>query len=72
MFLHDLNFHDIARMLDDLGDERLMSSANFPQDPLKEVNDPAVHPVLPENPGPGAERCYVRLDHTECSVCGPK
>lgn len=72
VFLLDLNLHDIARMLNDLGDECLMSSAYFSQDPLNEVNDPAVHPVLPENSGPGAERCYVRLDHTECSVYGPK
>lgn len=68
VLLLDLYLHHIARVLNDLGDIRLVSSANFSQDPLNEVNDPAVNPILPEDSGPGAERCHIRLDHTECSV----
>lgn len=72
VLLLDLNLHYIARMLNDLGDERLMFSANFSQYSLEQVDNPAVQPILPEASGPGAERCHVRLDHTESTMYRPE
>ena len=68
----DLNFHDVARMLYDLRDNRLMSSSHLTQNALDQVHESAIHPELPENANAAAEGCAVGLDHAECAVYAPK
>jgi hypothetical protein len=72
VLLLDLDFADVARMLDDLGNVRLVSSANFACNALAEVSESTVHPVLPENTDAIAEGRKVGFDHAESSVDGPK
>lgn len=64
-------------MLDDLGDVRLVSSADLARDALGQVDKAAVYPVLPEDAYGGradgdAEGRRVGLDHAEGAVDGPE
>lgn len=72
VLLLDLNFANVAGMLDDLGDVRLVSSSYFTGDALGEVRKSTVHPVLPEDTDTVAEGRKVGLNHAEGSVDGPE
>lgn len=72
MLLLHLDLDYIAWMLNDFGYEGLVSSTNFSCNPLQQVNKAAVHPVLPEDTGPGTKRCSVSLDHAKCSMHRPE
>ena len=72
VLLLDLDFADVARVLNDLGNVRLVSSTNLTRNTLAQVSKSAPHPVLPENTDTVAERRKVRLDHAEGSVDGPE
>lgn len=68
----DLNLDDIARMLDDFRNKSFMSSSHLSSNPLGQIKECSVHPVLPENSDSSTERSEVRLDHAESSVNRPK
>jgi hypothetical protein len=72
VLLLDLHLTDIARMLNDLGDVRLVASTNLTRDTLAQIRKSSVHPVLPENTDTIAEGRKVRLDHAERTVDGPE
>ena len=72
MLFLDLNFADVARVLNDFGNVRLVSAPNFTSDTLSKVSEPTVHPVLPENTDTIAEWRKIGLDHAEGSVDRPK
>lgn len=72
MLFLDLHFANVARVLNDLGNVRLVSSPNFTSDTFSQVRKSTVHPVLPENTDTVAERRKVRLDHAERSVNRPE
>ena len=77
VLLLDLDLADVARVLDDLGNVRLVPAANLAGNALSQINVPAVHPVLPENSNgrcanAGAEGRNVRLDHAEGTVDRPE
>lgn len=59
-------------MLDDLGDECFVPSPNFSSDPFQQVNEAAVHPVLPEHTRACTERRGVCFDQTESSMDRPE
>jgi hypothetical protein len=71
VFLFNLNLHDVAGMLNDLGDECLMPPAYLPEDTLQQIDETSVHPILPKDASASTERLYVRLDHAPCSMNGP-
>ena len=75
--LLDLDLAHVARVLDDLGNVRLVSAADLASDAFGEVGEAAVHPVLPEDAdGLGAERGAewgeVGLNHAEGAVDRPE
>ncbi len=72
MLLLNLNLYDIARMLDDLGYEGLMTAPDLSQNSLDQINKSTIHPELPEDAGTCAERLSIGLDHAECTVNGPE
>lgn len=72
VFLLDLHFADVARVLNDLGDICLVSPTYFSRDTLGQICKAAVHPVLPEDTDAIAERRKVGRNHTEGSVNGPE
>ena len=72
MLLLDLNFADVAWVLNDLGDVRLVASTNLTRDTLAQIRESSIHPVLPENTDTVAEGRKVRLDHAEGTVYGPE
>ena len=72
VLLLDLNLADIARVLNDLGDVRLVLSPNFTGDTLSQVGKSTVHPVLPKDTDTIAEGRKVWLNHAEGSVNGPE
>ena len=77
VFLLDLDLAHVGRVLDDLGDVRLVLAADLAGDALGEIGEAAVHPVLPEHAdGLGAdadaEGRKVRLDHAEGAVDRPE
>ena len=45
----DLNFHHLARMLDDLGDESDATTADLTHETFDQVDDGTVDPELPED-----------------------
>jgi hypothetical protein len=72
MLLLDLDFANVAGMLNDLGNVRLVASSDLTRNTLTEVGESTVHPVLPENTDTIAEGCKVGLDHAEGTVNGPE
>lgn len=77
MLFLDLDLTDVAGVLDDLGDVRLVLAADLSGDPLGEVDEATVHPVLPKDTNSrradgDAEGGEVRLDHAESAVDGPE
>ena len=72
MFLLDLHFHNVAGMLDNLGNKGLVPSSDLTRDPLGKIREAAIHPVLPENTDSVTEWCEIRLDHAESAVDGPE
>jgi hypothetical protein len=72
MLFLDLDFADVARVLDDLGNVRLVSATNFASDTLSQVRESTVHPVLPENTDTITEWRKVGLNHAKGSVDGPE
>ena len=72
MLLLNLQLHDVAGVLDDFRDVRLVSSADFPHHSLDQVDEPAPHPVLVEDARTKAERLCICLDHAESSMDGPE
>jgi hypothetical protein len=68
VLLLDLNLTNVARVLDDLGDVRLVASSDLTRDTLSQVRESTVHPVLPEDTDTIAERCKIRLDHAKGSM----
>jgi hypothetical protein len=59
-------------MLDDLGNESLVSSSDLPGNPFCQVQEGTAHPVLPEDTDTSAERCKISLDHAECPMNRPE
>lgn len=72
VLLLDLNLANVAGMLDDLRDVRLVSSSYFTGDTFGQVGKSTVHPVLPEDTNTIAERCKVGLNHAEGSMNRPE
>lgn len=72
MLLLDLNLANVARMLNDLGDVRLVSSTYFAGNAFSQVGKSTVHPVLPEDTNSIAERRKIGLNHTEGSMDRPE
>jgi hypothetical protein len=72
MLLFDLNLADVAGMLNNLGNVRLVPSSNFTRDTLSEIRESTIHPVLPKNTDTVAEGRKVRRDHAESAVDGPE
>lgn len=72
MFFLDLNFADVARMLDHLRDESCMASSHFTGNSFGEVGKATDHPVLVEDTDAVAVWFPVILDHTEFAVNGPE
>jgi hypothetical protein len=68
----DLNFADVARMLNDLGNIRLVSSSDLTRNTLGQVRESTVHPVLPEDTDTVAEGRKVGRDHAEGSMNRPE
>ena len=68
----DLNFHHLAGMLDDLGDESDLTTTNLTHDTFDQVDDGTIDPELPEESSTVAEGWAVRLDHTEGTVHRPE
>jgi hypothetical protein len=67
-----LHLHNIAGMLNDLRNVRLVSSSDLAGDSLQQVDEASIHPVFPENTDSITEGCKIRLNHTEGSVDGPE
>lgn len=72
MFLLDLQLNDIAGVLDNLGNVRLVSSTNLPHHSFQQVDESAPHPILIEDTRTEAEGRCICLDHTECTMDGPE
>ncbi|KAK5630382.1 hypothetical protein RRF57_006097 [Xylaria bambusicola] len=77
VLLLDLDLADVAGVLDDLGDVRLMAAAHLSRDALCEVDEATVHPILPENADGrradrDTERRRVWLDHAEGAMDRPE
>jgi len=72
VLLLDLNFADIAGMLNDFRYVCLVSSSNFAGNALAKVRESTIHPVLPEDTDSIAEGRKIGFDHTEGAVNGPK
>lgn len=72
MLFLDLYLDHVAWMLDDLGDEGLVSATNLSEHPLNQIHKSTIHPILPENSSSRAEGCNVRLDHAKCPMDRPK
>jgi hypothetical protein len=72
MLFLDLHLANVAGVLDDLGNVRLMSSPDLTGDTFGQVRESTVHPVLPKDTDTIAERRKIRLDHTERSVNRPE
>lgn len=72
MFLLDLNLTDVAWMLNDLGNVRLVCASDLTSDSLRKISESTVHPVLPENTDTIAEGRKVGLDHAKRSMDGPE
>ncbi len=72
VFLLDLNLHHIARMLHHFGDVRPMAASHFPSNTFEEVDEPAIHPVLPEGTRSGTEWREVGFDHAKCAMNRPE
>jgi hypothetical protein len=72
VLLLDLNFADVARMLNDLGNVRLVSSSDLTRDALGQVRESTVHPVLPEDTDTIAEGRKIRRNHAEGAMDGPE
>jgi len=72
MILLDLNFNNVAWVLNDLTDESFVFSSDFTHGSFRQVNEATNHPKLPENTDSIAERLTVWLDHAECAMERPK
>jgi hypothetical protein len=64
-------------MLNDFRDVRLVPTTHFASNSFGQIDEAAIHPVLPEHTDRGStdrdtERCTIRLDHAEGAVDGPK
>jgi len=68
----DLDFADVARVLDDLGDVGLVPAPDFTRDALGKVREASDKPVLVENADAVAVGCTIILDHAEFAVDRPK
>lgn len=72
MLFHDLDFDDVGRVLNDLGDVGSVLSTDFTPGTFCEVAQSTGHPKLPENSNRGTEGSTVGLDHAERSVERPE
>jgi hypothetical protein len=72
VLLLDLDLANVAGMLNNLRDVRLVSSSNLAGDTLSQVRESTVHPVLPEDTNAVAERRKVGRDHAEGAVDRPE
>lgn len=72
VLLLDLNFADVAWMLNDLGNVRLVSSSNLTRDTFSKIRKSTIHPVLPEDTDAVAKGRKVGLNHTESSMDRPE
>lgn len=77
VLLFDLDLADLARVLDDLGDVRLVAAAELAGHALGEIAEAAVHPKLPKDAnGRGADARakwgHIRLDHAKGAVQRPE
>lgn len=77
MLLLDLNFADVAGVLNDLGDVSFVTSTNFSGDAFGQIAETSIHPVLPEHTNSGGtntgtKRCNIRLNHAERTMDRPE
>ena len=72
LFLLDLDLHHITGVLNDLGNEGLVTPANFSRHPFGQVDKTTIHPVLPEDADSTTERSGVGFDHAEGAVDRPE
>lgn len=72
VLLLDLDLANIARVLNDFRDVRLVSSSNFTCNSFGQICETSIHPVFPEDTDSIAERRKVRLDHAEGAVDRPE
>ncbi|KAF4511985.1 hypothetical protein G6O67_001176 [Ophiocordyceps sinensis] len=73
VFLLDLDLAHLAGVLDHLGNVRLVAAADLAGDALGQVDEAAVHPVLPKDANGrganvGAKGGHVGLDHAKGAV----
>lgn len=68
ILLLDLDFHNVARVLNDLRHESLVASTDLSRNTFSQVEEASPHPVLPENANARAKGRKVGLDHAESSV----
>lgn len=72
MLLLDLNFANVARVLNNLGNVRLVSAPDLTGDTLTQVCKSSIHPVLPEDGNTSAKGRKVGRNHAESTVDGPE
>ena len=72
MLFLDLNFADIAGMLNDLGNVCLVSSSNLTGNTLTQVGKSPVHPIFPEDANTIAKGGKVGFDHAKSTMDGPE
>lgn len=59
-------------MLNNFADEGLVSAPNLAKDTFQKIEESAIHPIGPEDPGSVTKGRDVRLDHAEGAVNGPE
>ena len=72
MVFLDLDFADIARVLDDLGDICFVSTSDFTRNALYKVCEASDKPVLVENADTVAVGCAIIFDHAKFAMNRPK
>jgi hypothetical protein len=65
LFFLDLQFHDVGRMLDDLGDIRDVPRAHLAQDALRNPDDAANEPVALDGVSTRRWLCKVKFELTQ-------
>ena len=68
----DLDLADVAGVLHDFANERLVPASDLAEDTFKQIDESAVHPVRPKDAAAIAKGRDVCLDHAERAVDGPE
>lgn len=72
MVFLNLNFTDVAWVLNDLRDIRLVATSNLSCNTFRKICETSDKPVLIENANAEAVGSTVVFDHTELAVDGPE